>query len=687
MANTALKVADLDFFSIKKNLKDFLRNQKEFSDYDFEGSGMSVLLDTLAYNTYYNAFYLNMAANEAFLDSAQIRQNILSLAKSIGYVPQSPQACQAQVNIRIVPQEDEEVNYIILEKGIRFIGSDKGGMNYSFVTVNSNSASKVDGVFNFANVVIKQGEFKAYQYAVDANTSLRRYQIPSSNVDTSTLIINVQESSSNTYTESYELADDLTVITANSRVYYIEEDQDLNYSFYFGDGVIGKRPKDGNIITISYLETAGGIANGIQRFVVSDSIANVFRTGVTVTTNKFSYGGVDRESVEQIRFRAPHYYTAQNRAVTKADYEALITRDYPNIEAISVWGGEENDPPVYGKVYMSMKTKGYYSLTNLEKEIIKNELISNRNVLTVVPEIVDPNYCFILVKGHVTFNPSMTSKTQNELLSVVRKAISDYSKAELNTFDSTFRKSRLQYYIEECDPAITGSNLKYYIQQRIPLTFNREQQYSIDFSTTISKGSINDKLYSFPSIQIDDAGTSRYVLIEEVPSAYTGIDSILLTNAGYGYLSEPTVTISGDGTGATARATIVNGRVESIKIVNEGINYTSASVAITSKSGVEASAVARLQSRYGHLRTYYYNSKGEKIIVNPDIGTIDYKTGKINIYKLTPYSVKTNSSYDNNIVTLNALPDNDIVSPLRNRIISIDSNDPLAIVIDLVPET
>lgn len=288
--NTSLTVADLDFFSIKNNLKNFLRSQSEFTDYDFDASGLSVLLDVLAYNTYYNAFYLNMAANEAFLDTAQLRQNILSQAKLVNYIPASKQGALAKINILVTPSlvEDRDINFITLDRYTRLMGRDINGVNYPFVTVNANTASKSGGTFLFSNVYIKQGEVVTMQFEANTANPKRRFEIPSANVDTTTITVAVQESSTNTYTEQYNLNEDLTEITANSTVYFMEENENLNYTIYFGDNVLGKKPKNGNIVTVTYLDTAGAPANNISKFTFTSSIAGLFRDNVTVTTTSVS---------------------------------------------------------------------------------------------------------------------------------------------------------------------------------------------------------------------------------------------------------------------------------------------------------------------------------------------------------------------------------------------------------------
>lgn len=692
-ANNALRVADLDYISIRENLKNFLRSQSTFTDYDFEGSGMAVLLDLLAYNTYYNSFYLNMVANESFLDTAQFRQNLLSHAKAINYVPQSAHGSISKVNIKVTPtspSEDMDTNYIVLDKYTRLLGQDIDGVNYPFLTINSNTASKnlISGTFDFSNVVIQQGEVITLQFTANTTNPKRRFMIPSQNVDTTSITVRVQESSSNTHTTQYNLYNDLTEVTANSTVYFLEEDENLNYTIYFGDDVIGKKPANDNIVVVTYLDTVGSIANNISTFRFTDPVGGLYRSNVRVTTVQTSYGGTDKETMEQIRFRAPYHYTVQNRAVTENDYESLITRDYNNIESVSIWGGEKNDPPVYGKVYLSLKTKGYYALTELEKENIKNELILNKNMLTIIPEIIDPDYVFVLLRGLVTYNPSLTSKTGNELLNTVRTAVLDYDANELNTFKSTYRKSILEQYVDQCEDSITGSDIYVYLQKQANIELNKENNYEFNFNTPLRKGDNNRKLYTYPQVTVEDlAGVSRQVFFEEVPESFTGIGSVTVTNPGMNYTFPPTITITGDGSGATATATIVNGKITKITVVNKGSNYTRATVAITGGNGREATAAAKVESRYGTLRSYYYKSNGEKVIVNANAGTIDYDNGKVILTSLVALAVARNQFYANDVLTLNVQPLNEIITPLRNRILAIDSNDSQSIQLQMVPET
>ena len=685
-ANTSLRVTELDFNSIRNNLKTYLKGQSEFTDYNFEGSGLSVLLDVLAYNTYYNGYYINMVANEAFLDTAQIRQNILSQAKLINYVPTSPHAAEAMVNVRVTPtsSEDQTIDYLVLDKYTRLIGSDVGGESYPFVTVNSNTAYKSGGSFYYPNVWIKQGEVITQQYLMAPENTLAKFEIPSANIDTETLTVTVQESSSNSYTEEYQLSSDITLATSNSRIYFLEENEKLNYTLQFGDGVLGYRPKNGNIIITTYVDTQGSKGNEVMKFHSVDPVG-IYKSNVEISVVSASRTGADKESIDRVRLRAPQYYTAQNRCVTPRDYETLIMKDYQHIEAVSIWGGEENDPPVYGKVYISLKTKGFYTLTNLEKENIKTSLIKNRNVITVTPVIVDPNYIFITVRGKVYYNPRLTTKTANELLDLVRQAVYQYANDELNTYRSTFKKAKLQSYVEKADSAITGTDITIYLQSRQLIDKTQSKKYNYHFNTEIEKGTFTNKLFSYPQITVLDSSlTARNVFYEEVPNSFTGVDAVEVINSGRNYVTA-NVNITGDGTGATAKATIVNGKIITIEVTNKGVNYSRALVTVTG-NGVEASARAVLQARNGTLRTYYYDDLGNKIIVNSTAGTIDYNTGEIILNAIKPSAVITNDYYDTDILTISAVPGGEVIPPLRNRILTVDDNNIQSVQIEMLAE-
>jgi hypothetical protein len=687
--NKSIVITDLDFDSIKTNLKNFLKSQSRFQDYDFEGSGMNVLLDILALNTHYNAYYLNMIGNEMFLDTSKIRQSTVSHAKLINYVPESSHGSETKLNITVTPSisEDQVTSTLTLDRYTRFLGSAIDGINYPFVALNSNTVIKTDSSFVFSNVTIKQGEVVTRQYLMTPSNTKRRFDIPSANVDTNTIVITAQESASNTETISYNLAQDLTELTPNSAVYFIEENEKGEYSVYFGDNVIGKRPKDGNIIIVTYIDTLGSIGNKISSFSIAENIGGLYNDNVRITSTSSTYSGSEKETIEQVKYRAPYFYSAQNRAITIYDYETLITKDYPNIDSVAVWGGEDNVPVVYGKVFLSLKTKENFFLSNLEKENIKNTLIENRNVLTVLPEIVDPSYTYIFVRGTVYYDSNLTQYTAAQIRGFVVASIEDYKTDYLGKFKSGFQKSILQQYIQDSENSITGTDIKVIVQKRIPIILSQSKNYTVDFGIPIKKGEFSSSVSSYPSLGIVDSNfITRQVFFEEVPSINSGIERIDIINGGINYTTVPTVTITGDGTGAKGIAKLYGGRVASIEMTNKGVNYTRATVTISGDTGIGIIVDPILQSRVGNLRTYYINANGEKVFVNNDAGTIDYDNGIIVLKSLLPVTVASNSYYETNVLTINAFVEKEIINSIRNKIIDIDVDNPLSYQIEVVSE-
>lgn len=688
-SNTALRVTELDFINIKENLKNFLRNQTEFQDFDFEGSGMSVLLDVLAYNTHYMGYYLNMVGNEMFLDTAQLRSSILSHAKSLNYIPTSKTAAKVDVDIVVTPSitEDTVSTSLTLDKYTKFLAKDIDGVNYQFIAQNSNTVSKSSGSFTFNDVRLIQGEVVTIQYSMDDTTNpSARFSIASQNVDTSTISVIVQESSTNTDITQYLSYDDITDLTGNTAAYFVEEKEDSTYTLYFGDGVIGKKPKNGNIIICTYVDTVGSPANNISEFAVNQDI-NGYSDNVSITAANSSYGGTDKETIEQVRFRAPYFYTTQNRAVTTSDYKTLITKDYPNIESVSAWGGEDNDPVVYGKVFLSLKTRQNIALTNAEKENIKNTLIRNRNVVTVTPEIIDPDLAYLRILAKVNYNPSLTSLDSGQLSSLVSAAVFDYNDKELNTFESTFRKSRLSRYIESVDKSIVGTDITVLVQKKVTLDTQNSRKYEINFNMPLKKGNFSQRLFSFPEIKTNDTNAiERNTLFEEILDAPSGINSISLTNGGSSYQTAPEVVITGDGSGAKATAYISGGKVYKIEITNKGVDYTRASISFVGGDGSGATATAQLENNYATIRSFYYDETGKKIILNSSIGTINYTTGYVTVGPLRTAGTIDNSFYGTNIVTFYAPASSEIILPVRNRILSIDENDSRSVIVEMIAE-
>lgn len=689
-SNTALRIAELDFDTIKSNLRDYLRSQNQFTDYDFEGSGLNILLDILAYNTHYMAYYLNMISSEMFLDSAILRNSVVSHAKHLNYVPTSTRGSVATVEIVVADTNPTSgLSTITLPKYSQFISQQIDGTNYSFVNLDAHTASKnvTSNTYTFSNVSIVQGEQLTYNVVVTPSNTKRRFTIPEANIDTSTLLVSVQNSSIDLTRTTYNLADDVTTIDSNSKVYFLEESNLGQYTVYFGDGYLGKNLDDQSIVLFTYLASSGDSSNKANSFTLVTSI-NSF-SNVVVNSVSAAAGGSTRDTIDRIKFLAPRFYTTQNRAITKDDYGTLLLKDYPNVETISVWGGEENDPVVYGKIFISMKPRSGYVITDIEKDRIINELVSNRNVITVTPEIIDPDYLYLKLEITVNYDTTKTTSDETTLTNVIKNIVNLYNDTDLEKFNSTYRTSKLQGQIASGDVSFLGSDLKTIIQKRFEPTLNESKNYTIDFNVPLSRGLYTEKLYSYPTFAIlDGQGVSRNAFIEETPLSFTGVESVDITNSGSGYTDSPTVTITGDGSGATAKAVVVNGKITSIMIENRGSNYTAAVITITDSSGSGATATAVLSASLGTLRSYYLAAAtGEKIILNENFGDINYETGRINIYNFRPLSIASNQNYASGILTLNMYPLQSTIHPLRNRLLSIDSEDPTAIEVTMEIDT
>ena len=410
MASNKLEVSEFDFDDIKVNLKAFLQDQSEFQDYDFEGSGFAILLDLLAYNTHYLGFNANMLANEMYLDSADVRKNIVSIAKMLGYTPTSPKSPTASIDILLNNVTGSPAT-VTMNKGTAFTTT-ISGTTYQFVTNAEHILTPVNGVYNFSNIDIFEGTLVTFKYTVDSTDVDQRFIIPSINADTSTLKVSVQNSASDTTTSTYTLATGVTSISSDSKVYFLQEMEDGKFEVYFGDDVLGKKLTDGNIVILEYIVSNRDEANGASSFTLSGTVGGF--TDVTITTVSSAQGGAEAQSKESIRYNAPLQYTAQDRAVTTSDYESLVQSIYPNAQSVSAWGGEDDETPVYGVVKIAIKAASGSTLTNTTKNDIVTQL-KKYNVASVRPEIVDPEITKILLTSTVKYDEKATNKTANTL--------------------------------------------------------------------------------------------------------------------------------------------------------------------------------------------------------------------------------------------------------------------------------
>lgn len=688
-ANSNFNITELDFNNIKTSLKNYMKDNGVLQDYNYEGSAISTLLDVLAYNTQYNAYYLNMVANEMFLDTALQRNSVVSQAKLLNYIPKSALAPSASINIRVNGVTDTSLT---LPKYTNFLSEAIDGVNYNFVNTDATTVNVVNNVANFTNITLKEGAASNYSYLVDGGNTTQKFKLPELNADTTTLLVSVQESTSNNYTRTFTPASNYLTLSNSSEVYFLQEGMNGYYEIYFGNNILGKKLNDGNIVRVSYITTNGTNATGANNFVLMNTINGYSNTVLTPITSA-TQGSV-RETLDSIRFQAPKSYSAQGRAVTKDDYITAIQQNNLgySFDAVNVWGGQENDPPVYGQVFVSMKPTGAYTMTQNQKVKLVKDVLKPISMMTIEPTIVDPDYTYIQITANVLYDPKKTTSTAAQIKSAVRTTINNFAKTTLNTFNSTFKSSEFNNRINLVDSSIITNEISIHLQKKFYPNLSTPTTYKLYYGAPLARGMFLSGILSSPTMvyrnPLNLAQTIEGLYIEEVPSSTGGIESITVTNPGYGYQYPPTIEILGDGTGATADAVITtNGVIRSINVLTPGKNYTSAIIKITNSSGDTtgslAAATASLEGRYGTLRTYFNDTLNVKTVFNSNVGTVDYNLGIVTLNALSPINV------DNELgqLTLSANPTSTIVSSSFNRIITVDEFDPQAIIVNVTAKT
>jgi len=404
MASNKITITDLEFDGIKSNLKSYLSSQSQFLDYDFEGSGMNVLLDVLAYNTHYMGYYANMVSNEMFMDSASLRESVVSHAKHLNVIPNSVTAPQAFLNMTFIPSGSPLS--LTIAKNTKFTTS-ISGQSYTFTTTAAKIIYPSGSEYSVTNLPIKEGKILNKSYTVNLADTTQRFIIPNANVDTSTISVQVQNSASDstvvTWTDGNSL--DVTTITSSQKVYFLQEVEEGKYEIIFGDGAVGKQLADGNIIFIEYLVTKGTEANKANSFTAVGTVAGLSSGNYTLSVAAVATGGASAETISSLKNNAPKLYQAQKRATTKDDYKAILLAERNDIESLTVYGGEDASPAVYGKVYIAIKPVGDTVYSSATKDDIKTSILKKTNVVTVTPEIVDPIYYYLLITTTVNYDP------------------------------------------------------------------------------------------------------------------------------------------------------------------------------------------------------------------------------------------------------------------------------------------
>jgi len=453
-----LSVTEFDFDEVKDNLKVFMRNQTEFKDYDFEGSGLSALLDVLAYNTHYLGFNANMLANEMFLDSSQLRSSVVSHAKTLGYTTRSATAAKATVDIFLNTSNTSAT----MPAGTVFTSS-VGDTSYQFVTISGVTAFLSGSTIAFDDVVIYEGSYVSTRYTADTQNVEQRFLINDNRADITTLTVTVQNSVTDTITAAYTLATDIAALTSTSNVYFLQEVEDGKYEIYFGDGILGSAIEDGNIIIIDYVVTNKGAANGAVTFSSSGAIDTI--NSVNVRTVSPAVGGSEPESMESIKYNAPLDYASQGRCVTTEDYKTYVRQLFANTQAVSVWGGENgsynsvtgvSDIAEYGKVFISIKSTTGLNLNEIQKSQLVTDL-SPYTVASITPVVVDPSILSIILNINFKFDSNATTSSKDSLETLVSSTVADYNADHLKVFNSVFRHSQFASLIDASDTSILNN--------------------------------------------------------------------------------------------------------------------------------------------------------------------------------------------------------------------------------------
>lgn len=480
------QISEVDFQGIKDNFVDYLKGQSEFKDYDFTGSGMQQILNVLAYNTNYNAYYLNMVANEMFLDSADLRSSVVSRAKALGYTPRSTQAPRANVYFEVNAGTDAPASISVPAKTV--VKTRIDDTVYKFTLTESVNATfnrtttDGDNIYRTTNVNIYEGALLRQTFVVDINNTEQRFIIPNPGVDVDQMTVQVQRSPTNTLSEKFIRANNITSVNGDSAVYFLQEVDRGLYEIYFGDGNTGKALAHNNVVVIDYINTSGPAANSASVFTTSGRVGGYNFSCITV--DKAS-SGAERETIESIKLLAPLHFDTQNRAVTANDYKTLLLENYGNIDAVSTWGGEDNVPPVYGKVYISLKPKDDFIISDSVKQQIIDSVIGEKNVVSITPEIIDPDYLYIGITSTVNYSRELTTKSAEDLRSIVRDNMKSYFSTYLNTFQKYLRYSKFAAAVDTSDPSITGSQTDLKMIKIIEPELNVPKTYTLNFSNKI----------------------------------------------------------------------------------------------------------------------------------------------------------------------------------------------------------
>jgi len=663
---TNLRVTELDFDAIKTNIKTYLKSRPEFTDYDFEGSGLSVLLDTLAYNTHYNAFYLNMAVNEVFIDSAVKRESVVSLAKMLNYTPRSARAATAKVNLTVndVPI-DNLTQSLVIDRYSAFTTT-IDSKTYTFYNLEPATIIPSSGVFSYSDLQIYEGTFLINKFVVGATPGpAEKFIIPNKNVDTSTLRVTVQSSATSTESVTYTLySGDITGLTGDSTVYFLDQNSLGYYQIYFGDGILGKVLSSGNNVTIEYLVTNGSIAN------ISDKVTQTFQmttsiegyTNISVTITEKSSGGREAETIDEIKFNAPKSATAQNRLITVEDYKNFLKANYNYIDTVSVWGGEDNDTPQYGKVYISIVPKANQNLTSNRKSQIVSD-IKKKRALGITPVFVDPDIFFMVIQDTVRYNPNVTNDGSADIESAVRTAILNYFSQNIVTFGDDFSASKLITAIDNAKSSILSNSMIPILEKRFNVTAGVNFSQNFKISNKIEPESISSTFFYYNLLGeiikaqiIDVKDTSSTV----VTGTYRRSSTVVNVNtplAPHGLQVGEKITVFFSGSsldGDYIITTVPTEKTFTIETAESGVDYGTISVTTEVK---------------GRLKIT--NPDNDRVL-NNNIGTVAYNSGVVSLKDLNIFGFLLDQT--DLRLYFKMTRDSEDIFVNRNQIIQIDTD-------------
>ena len=499
-----IKVSELDFDTIKSNLKNFLKGQDQFQDYDFDGSSFSILLDLLAYNTHYNSIYTNLAVNEMFLDSASKRSSVVSLAKMLGYTPNSATCAKAYVNATVTaPTYNQDV--VTLQAGQPFLTS-IDGVSYTFYNQDDVTTVAAGGFYTFSNIELIEGIPLRYNYYIGKG---QKYVLPNNNVDLTTLKVKIRETATDDTFTVYTLADSMTSLSSTTKAYFIKELDDGLYEIYFGDGVVGFKPDDGNYLSFEYYVSSLESPNGANTFSYAGSA--ILGSGLTVVANTPAQGGASPEDIDAIKYNAPRMFAAQNRAVTTEDYKALIFKNFPQAASVVVWGGEDNDPPIYGKTFICIKPTDTNKLTEAQKDYIKNNIIAPKSIVSITPEFIDPEYFNVQINVTAYYNAKISDKTPAQLETIIRDSIYTYDDENLKRFDGILRYSQLVRLVDDADQAIVNNTTKILVRREFTPRYNLSSEYKLNMINPIYRSTVPDESVLSTGFYIPDSSNVHYI--------------------------------------------------------------------------------------------------------------------------------------------------------------------------------